>query len=155
MPVRIQTDDFDVSAELAALRAGNAAVGAVASFVGIARDINQGNVIQTLTLEHYPGMTEKVLQGLIERAQQRWNIFDALIVHRVGTLKPQDQIVLVAVSSVHRGEAMAACMLIMDFLKTEAPFWKKESTTQGEEHWVAARVSDADAVARWDKPSAQ
>lgn len=151
MPVRIQQNDFDLSTEIAALRASNSAVGAVASFVGIARDVNVGDVIQTLTLEHYPGMTEKVLQELIEQAKQRWKIFDALIVHRVGTLKPQDQIVLVAVTGVHRDDALSACQFIMDFLKTDAPFWKKEMTAQGE-RWVAARRSDTEAAARWSRP---
>ena len=150
MPVRIQTDDFEVSREIAALRAGNPAVGAVASFIGIARDVNAGEAVRTLTLEHYPGMTEKVLQELIEQAQQRWNIFDALIVHRIGTLQPQDQIVLVAVTSVHREDALSACAFIMDFLKTDAPFWKKEGTAHGE-RWVAARESDGAAAERWKK----
>ncbi|TAK92067.1 MAG: molybdopterin synthase catalytic subunit MoaE [Burkholderiaceae bacterium] len=148
MPVRVQCEDFDLSREIAALRAGNPQIGAVASFVGIARDMNEGSSVQTLTLEHYPGMTEKVLDDLIVQAKQRWDIFDALIIHRIGTLQPQDQIVLVAVTSRHREAALTACSFIMDFLKTRAPFWKKEHTATGE-RWVAARQSDTQAADAW------
>jgi len=148
VPVRIQAEDFDPTAEISALRAGNAQVGAVASFIGIARDVNDGGDVQTLTLEHYPGMTEKVLSGLIEQAQQRWDIFDVLIIHRIGTLKPQDQIVLVAVTSRHRNAAFSACEYIMDFLKTKAPFWKREQSSTGA-RWVEARESDEQAALRW------
>jgi molybdopterin synthase catalytic subunit len=148
MTVRVQTGDFDVAKELAQLRAGNPAVGAVAAFIGVVRDLNDSAEVRTLTLEHYPGMTEKALATIVAEATQRWNVCDALVIHRVGRLEPTDQIVLVAVSSAHRGEAFAACEFIMDYLKTRAPFWKKESTAAGE-RWVEARASDDDAAARW------
>ena len=148
MPVRIQTGDFDVAREIAALRAGDARVGAVAAFVGLVRDINDAAAVSTLTLEHYPGMTEKALARIVEDAKSRWNVYDALVIHRVGELKPADQIVLVVVTGAHRGEAFAACEFIMDYLKTRAPFWKKEQTPAGE-RWVEARTSDDDAAARW------
>ena len=148
MAVRVQTADFDVGAELAALRAGDGQVGAVATFIGTVRDVNDGSGVATLTLEHYPGMTEKALEAIAARAHQRWTLRDVLIIHRVGELAPGDQIVLVAVTSAHRGEAFAACEFIMDYLKTEAPFWKKEVTPEGS-RWVAARASDDEAAARW------
>jgi molybdopterin synthase catalytic subunit len=148
MPVRIQTGDFDVAREIAALRAGDARVGAVAAFVGLVRDINDAAVVSTLTLEHYPGMTEKALARIVDEAKSRWNVYEALVIHRVGALKPTDQIVLVVVTGAHRGEAFAACEFIMDYLKTRAPFWKKEQTPAGE-RWVEARASDDDAAARW------
>ena len=148
MPVRVQTEDFDVAKELAQLRAGNRAVGAVAAFIGVVRDVNDNSDVRSLTLEHYPGMTEKALAGIVAEATQRWKVCDALVIHRVGRLEPTDQIVLVAVTSAHRGEAFAACEFIMDYLKTRAPFWKKEDTAAGE-RWVEARASDDDAAARW------
>ena len=148
MPVRVQTEDFDVAKELAQLRGANPAVGAVAVFIGVVRDLNDSTEVRTLTLEHYPGMTEKALADIVAEATRRWDIFDALVVHRVGRLEPTDQIVLVAVASAHRGEAFAACEFIMDYLKTRAPFWKKEETPAGE-RWVEARASDDDAAARW------
>ena len=148
MPVRVQKEDFDVGAEIANLREGNPKVGAVASFVGIVRDLNEGDVVATLTLEHYPGMTEKSLEEIVAQAQQRWDIYDALVVHRVGTLKPLDQIVLVVVTSAHRGESFKACEFLMDYLKTRAPFWKKEVTPEGA-RWVDARASDDAAADRW------
>lgn len=148
MTVRVQVEDFDVAAELKALRVDRADVGAVVNFIGLVRDINDGDAIQTLTLEYYPGMTERALEKIANEAQSRWDIQDSLIIHRVGTLKPQDQIVLVAVTSAHRGEAFKACEFMMDFLKTEAPFWKKEATSKGE-RWVDAKLSDDDAQARW------
>jgi molybdopterin synthase catalytic subunit len=148
MSVRIQEQDFDVSSELAALRAGDTRVGAVATFTGLVRDLNDAAQVSTLTLEHYPGMTEKALAQIVDDAKQRWDIYDALVIHRVGPLKPGDQIVLVAVTSAHRGESFAACQFIMDYLKTRAPFWKKEQTPEGE-RWVEARASDEDAAARW------
>jgi molybdopterin synthase catalytic subunit len=150
MPVRIQTEDFDAGAEVARLRAGNPGVGAVASFIGVARDINDGEAVRTLTLEHYPGMTERALEEICARARQRWNLLDVLVIHRVGELKPLDQIVLVVVTSAHRGEAFAACEFVMDYLKTEAPFWKKEVTPEGA-RWVDARESDDTARARWGR----
>jgi molybdopterin synthase catalytic subunit len=146
--IRIQTEDFDAGAEIAKLRAGNPAVGAVASFVGVCRDRNDGESVATMTLEHYPGMTEKALAKIVDEALTRWEILDVTVVHRVGELKPTDQIVLVVVSGAHRGDAFAACEFLMDYLKTRAPFWKKERTPAGA-RWVEARASDDDAAARW------
>jgi molybdopterin synthase catalytic subunit len=148
MPVRVQTEDFDVGHELAALRDGDPAVGAVAAFIGTVRDVNADSSVSGMTLEHYPGMTEKALDAIVAEAKARWNILQALVIHRVGPLKPADQIVLVGVTSAHRGEAFAACEFIMDYLKTRAPFWKKEETASGT-RWVEARASDDDAAARW------
>ena len=148
MAVRIQTADFDAGVEMAALRRGNAAVGAVASFVGIVRDVNEGDRVSEMTLEHYPGMTEKSIEAIITQARGRWDVIDAVVVHRVGTLKPTDQIVLVIVASGHRGDAFAACEFIMDYLKTQAPFWKKERTREGT-RWVDARAADDAAAERW------
>jgi molybdopterin synthase catalytic subunit len=148
MTIRVQTQDFDLGAEVAALRAGQAQVGAVAAFVGTVRDMNEGAGVSEMELEHYPGMTEKALEDIVAKAKARWNIFDALVIHRVGPLKPLDQIVLVAVTSAHRGEAFSACEFIMDYLKTEAPFWKKEVTPLGA-RWVDARVTDDEALAKW------
>lgn len=130
--------------------AGQGDVGAIVSFIGLVRDMNDGDVINALTLEHYPEMTEKSLQAIELEAKTRWDIVDSLIIHRVGTLKPQDQIVLVAVTSAHRGDAFKACEFIMDYLKTSAPFWKKEATNQGE-RWVEAKLSDDASKARWQK----
>ena len=152
MPVRIQTEDFDAGRELAALRGGDRAVGAVAAFIGTVRDVNADASVASMTLEHYPGMTEKALAAIIDDAKSRWEIADALVVHRVGALKPADQIVLVGVTSAHRGDAFAACEFIIDYLKTRAPFWKKEETADGA-RWVEARASDDDAAARWRAPS--
>ena len=130
------------------MRAGNPTVGAVASFVGVVRDRNDGDAVATLTLEHYPGMTEKAIEAIVAEARSRWSIIDVTVVHRVGELKPLDQIVLVVVAGAHRGEAFAACEFIMDYLKTRAPFWKKEQTPEGP-RWVDARASDDDAAERW------
>ena len=146
--IRIQTEDFDAGAEIARIRAGNPAVGAVASFVGVCRDRNDGEPIATMTLEHYPGMTEKALAKIVDEALARWTIVDVTVIHRVGELKPTDQIVLVVVTGAHRGEAFAACEFLMDYLKTRAPFWKKEQTSGGA-RWVEARASDDEAAARW------
>lgn len=151
MTVRVQTTDFDLTTEIAALRAGFPKVGAVVNFVGTVRDLNEGEQVAEMELEHYPGMTEKALEDIISQARGRWDLFDALVIHRVGPLKPLDQIVLVAVTSAHRGEAFAACEFIIDYLKTEAPFWKKEQTPQGA-RWVDARVSDDVALQKWAKP---
>ncbi|ODS97937.1 MAG: molybdenum cofactor biosynthesis protein MoaE [Lautropia sp. SCN 69-89] len=148
MPVRVQQHDFDVGAEIAALRAGNLNVGAVATFIGTVRDLNEGAGVSAMTLEHYPGMTERALEDICMQARARWNILDALVIHRYGALAPGDQIVLVVVTSAHRGEAFAACEFIMDYLKTQAPFWKKERTPEGE-RWVDARETDDEAAARW------
>jgi len=148
LSIRVQTEDFDLTAELAALRSSKTDIGAIVTFIGIVRDLNEGDAINTLTLEHYPGMTEKSLSAIEKEANSRWQISQSLIIHRVGTLKPQDQIVLVAVTSPHRSEAFAACEFIMDYLKTKAPFWKKEKTNHGE-RWVEAKSSDDEAQARW------
>lgn len=150
MSVRVQQEDFDLSAEVAALRAGQPGVGAVAAFVGLVRDMNEGSGVSEMALEHYPGMTEKALEAIVAEAGARWDILGARIIHRVGTLQPCDQIVLVAVSSAHRGEAFAACEFIMDYLKTRAPFWKREVTPAGA-RWVDARETDDSAAARWEK----
>jgi molybdopterin synthase catalytic subunit len=150
MPVRIQSEDFDLSVEVARLRAADPAIGAVVSFLGTVRDINDGAAVTEMELEHYPGMTEKALEDIVLQAKTRWNIADTLVVHRVGPLKPLEQIVLVAVTAAHRGEAFAACEFIIDYLKTQAPFWKKERTPQGA-RWVDARVTDEQAMQKWDK----
>ena len=146
--ITIQTGDFDLSAEVAALRAGDPGVGAVAAFVGTVRDRSDGQGVSAMELEHYPGMTEQAIQAMIDDAMVRFDIFGVRIIHRVGTLQPQDQIVLVAVTSAHRGQAFQACEFLMDYLKTQAPFWKKEHTPEGA-RWVDARISDDDALARW------
>ena len=148
--VSIQTADFDLSQEVAVLRAQDARVGAVCSFVGTVRDRNAGaqGEVSTLELEHYPGMTEKSIESMIDEAKQRFDILGARVVHRVGLLRPLEQIVLVAVTSAHRGESFKACEFLMDYLKTQAPFWKKETTPEGAK-WVDARISDDAALARW------
>jgi molybdopterin synthase catalytic subunit len=148
MTVRVQTQDFDTGFEINQLRHARKDTGAVVSFIGQVRDLNEGDTVSQLTLEHYPEMTEKALEAIVSQAQNRWDIFDAIVIHRVGTLQPTDQIVLVAVSGAHRGEAFKACEFIMDYLKTEAPFWKKEVTNQGE-RWVDAKLTDDDACERW------
>lgn len=148
--VSIQTADFDLSAEVAKLRAQNAGVGAVCSFIGTVRDRTSGQigVISSMELEHYPGMTEQSIEAMIDAAMQRFDILGARVIHRVGLLQPLDQIVLVAVTSAHRGESFQACEFLMDYLKTQAPFWKKEQTADGA-RWVDARVSDDAALAKW------
>lgn len=148
MVVKVQTDDFDVAQVLADLRDNKPQVGAIVSFVGLVRDVNDGTDVSTLTLEHYPQMTEKALQAIVDEAKQRWDVMDAVVIHRVGTLQPTDQIVLVAISSAHRQAAFSACEFVMDYLKTQAPFWKKETNNQGA-RWVDARASDDEAKARW------
>lgn len=148
--IRIQENDFDLSAEVKALRKGDQRVGAVVTFLGTVRDMNDGSQVKGMTLEYYPGMTEKALQEILNQAAERWDIYQSLVIHRVGHLLPEDQIVLVAVTSAHRGEAFSACEFIMDYLKTAAPFWKKEDTPEGA-RWVDARVTDETAMARWDK----
>ncbi len=146
--VSIQTADFDLAQEVAALRAGDGSVGAVASFVGTVRDRSDGAAVSAMELEHYPGMTERCIEAMIDEAMRRFDIRAARVVHRVGLLPPQAQIVLVAVSSAHRGQAFQACEFLMDYLKTQAPFWKKETTPDGA-RWVDARVADDAALARW------
>ena len=148
MSIRIQEADFDMGAEIAALRRGDSQVGAVVSFLGTVRDRNEGSQVKGMTLEHYPGMTESALEEIAFQAKARWDIEQTLIIHRVGPLLPEDQIVLVVVTSAHRGEAFTACEFIMDYLKTAAPFWKKEETPKGS-HWVDARVTDDIAMSRW------
>jgi molybdopterin synthase catalytic subunit len=151
MAVRVQQEDFDIGAEIAAFRRADPGIGAIASFIGLVRDVNDGEAVAGMTLEHYPGMTEKALAGIVAEAKDRWDIVDTLVIHRVGELKPLDQIVLVVVTGAHRGEAFAACEFIMDYLKTQAPFWKKEQTAQGA-RWVEARASDDQAAGRWSDP---
>lgn len=146
--VSILTEDFDLSAEVAALRRQDPRVGAVCTFVGTVRDRNDGQNVSTMELEHYPGMTEKAIEAMIDEALRRFDIFGARVIHRVGLLQPLDQIVLVAVTSAHRGESFQACEFLMDYLKTQAPFWKKEQTPEGA-RWVDARVSDDAALAKW------
>ena len=151
--VRIQTEDFDVGAELASLRAGDLRLGAICSFVGTVRDTrtitgSAADEIRSMELEHYPGMTEKAIEAMIDEAHQRFDFYEARVIHRIGLLHPADQIVFVAVTSAHRGESFTACEFLMDYLKTQAPFWKKEQTPQGAQ-WVDARVSDDAALARW------
>ncbi|TFW30310.1 molybdopterin synthase catalytic subunit MoaE [Massilia arenosa] len=146
--VQVQTEDFDLSAEVARLRAGDARVGGVVTFVGTVRDMNDGSAVSSMELEHYPGMTEQSIERIVEQAMQRWPLYNARVIHRVGPLQPLDQIVLVAVSAAHRGEAFAACEFIIDYLKTEAPFWKKEQTPSGA-RWVDARVTDETALRKW------
>ncbi|WP_442920639.1 molybdopterin synthase catalytic subunit MoaE [Massilia sp. S19_KUP03_FR1] len=146
--VRVQTDDFDLGEELARLRAGQPGVGAVVSFVGTVRDMNDGSAVSEMELEHYPGMTEKALADIVDQANARWPLLGTLVVHRVGPLLPLEQIVLVACGAAHRGEAFAACEFIIDYLKIDAPFWKKEQTPEGA-RWVDARDSDDSAKAKW------
>jgi molybdopterin synthase catalytic subunit len=146
--VSIQTEDFDLSAEVARLRAGDGTVGAVASFVGTVRESSEGRLVSAMELEHYAGMTEAAIEAMIDQAVARFDIGAARIVHRVGCLRAGEQIVLVAVSSAHRGQAFSACEFLMDYLKTQAPFWKKETTPDGA-HWVDAREADDQALARW------
>jgi molybdopterin synthase catalytic subunit len=145
MKISIQREDFDLTAEVDSIRKNNPKVGAVASFVGQVRDVS-------MTLEHYPGMTENSIRKIIAEAQGRWQVMDCVVIHRYGELKPTDQIVLVAVASAHRGDAFAACEFIMDYLKTRAPFWKKEHGPEGA-RWVEARTSDDDAAERWQDPA--
>lgn len=146
--VRIQAEDFDLSTEVAQLRAADPKVGGIVTFVGTVRDLNEGATVAEMELEHYPGMTEQSINAIIEQARQRWPVYGALVIHRIGPLKPMEQIVLVAVTAAHRGEAFAACEFIIDYLKTEAPFWKKEQTPDGA-RWVDARVTDEAALQKW------
>jgi len=149
MKIRVQREDFDPGTEIAALGRG-ASAGAVATFVGLVREESEGARIRTMTLEHYPGMTERAIGTIAQEACRRWRVLDLTVIHRVGELKPGDRIVLVAVASAHRGDAFAACEFIMDYLKTRAPFWKKENTALGA-RWVEARASDDAAAARWEE----
>ena len=151
--VSIQTEDFNLAQEIERMRLNDTRVGAVCSFVGTVRDTRAltgqaQDEVQTMALEHYPGMTEKSIEAMIDAAHLRFDIYQVRVIHRVGELGPADQIVMVAVTSAHRGESFKACEFLMDYLKTQAPFWKKEQTPQGA-HWVDARVSDDQALARW------
>jgi molybdopterin synthase catalytic subunit len=148
MRIVVQREDFDAGAEMRALSSANPKIGAIAAFVGLVRDVNEGTEVGAMTLEHYPGMTEKAIGTILEQAGGRWEVLDCTVIHRVGELRPTDQIVLVAVASGHRGDAFAACEFIMDYLKTRAPFWKKERTPQGA-RWVEAKSSDDAAAERW------
>jgi len=148
MSVRVQTADFDFGAEIATLRQSNPGIGAVVTFLGTVRDMNDGLAVSEMELEHYPGMTEKALEDIVAQACARWNIIDVLVIHRVGRMLPLEQIVLVAVAAAHRGEAFRACEFIIDYLKMEAPFWKKEQTAEGS-RWVDARVTDDKALQKW------
>jgi len=148
MTIQVQEADFDVGAEISALRAGNPQIGAVASFIGLVRDMNDGSNVAAMTLEPYPAMTHKALAAIVADAETRWTLLGCTVIHRVGALFPTDQIVLVAVATSHRADAFAACEFIMDYLKTQAPFWKKEQTPEGE-RWVESRHSDEAAAGRW------
>jgi molybdopterin synthase catalytic subunit len=148
--ILVQLERFDLGAEVTALHAANPKVGAVASFLGLVRDVNEEDGVSTLTLEHYPGMTERSLEKITREAFERWDLLDVTLIHRVGELHPTDPIVMVAVASGHRGDAFAACEFIMDYLKTQAPFWKKERIDKGE-RWVEARASDEVAATRWER----
>ncbi|MES2283692.1 MAG: molybdenum cofactor biosynthesis protein MoaE [Pseudomonadota bacterium] len=146
--VSIQAGDFDLAKEVESLRRDDKRVGAVCTFTGTVRDRNDGQTVSSMELEHYPGMTEKAIEAMIDEAFRRFDIFGARVVHRVGLLQPLDQVVMVAVTSAHRGESFRACEFLMDYLKTQAPFWKKEETPEGA-RWVDARVSDDAALAKW------
>jgi molybdopterin synthase catalytic subunit len=148
--VRVQSEDFDAGAEIARMRRGNPKIGGIAAFVGVVRDVNDGDPVAGMTLEHYPGMTERSIEAIMAEARARWQVLDALVIHRIGALAPTDQIVLVVVAAPHRGDAFAACEFLMDYLKTRAPFWKKERTPAGS-RWVEARTSDDEAALRWEQ----
>ncbi len=150
MSVRVQSEDFDAGAEIARMRRGNPKIGGIAAFVGVVRDVNDGDPVAGMTLEHYPGMTERSIEAIMAEARARWQVLDALVIHRIGALAPTDQIVLVVVAAPHRGGAFAACEFLMDYLKTRAPFWKKERTPAGS-RWVEARTSDDEAALRWEQ----
>lgn len=150
MVIRVQREPFDVGAEIDRLRAGDGRIGAVASFLGTVRDVNNDAAVRTLTLEHYPGMTEKALGEVAAEAKRRFDVYEVCVIHRIGELAPTDAIVFVAVTSAHRGDAFDACRFVMDYLKTRAPFWKKELTPEGP-RWVEARASDEEAASSWQK----
>jgi molybdopterin synthase catalytic subunit len=149
--ISVQEQDFDVSRELRAICNGRTDIGATVSFVGLVRDMNLDDSVAGMTLQHYPGMTDKALQKIVSEASQRWEVQDATLIHRVGELRPADQIVLVCIASSHRHDAFEACAFIMDYLKTRAPFWKKEQLKDGSSRWVDARESDGHAAGRWEK----
>lgn len=147
--IRVQESALDVAAEIPPSYAGDPAIGGVVSFVGLMRDLNEGDRVASMTLEHYPGMTERALRAIVDEAGERWELAAVRVVHRVGELAPTDPIVLVVAASAHRGDAFRACEFIMDYLKTRAPFWKRESLADGSGRWVEARVSDGEAAAGW------
>jgi len=149
MAVRVQAEDFDVGVELAALRDGKTGIGGICTFTGLVRDMNEGDGVGAMTLEHYPGMTEKMLEEIEQEARRRWALDASLIIHRFGTLHPGDQIVFVAAASAHRGDAFEACQFLMDWLKTKAPFWKSEALADGSDRWVEARTGDEAAAEKW------
>lgn len=151
--VRVQAQPLDAFAETAPVFSGNTSVGGVVSFIGLMRDLNQGDAVTAMTLEHYPGMTEKALRAIVDEAVERWELLGVRLIHRVGEVRPQDPIVLVAVAAAHRGEAFRACEFIIDYLKTRAPFWKREQTADGRTRWVDARASDDSAAAEWEEES--
>jgi molybdopterin synthase catalytic subunit len=153
MKVLVQREDFDCGAEIEAIARGDPKVGGIAAFVGLVRDVNEGAAVRSMTLEHYPGMTEQAIGKIVHEAKSRWDVKDCTVIHRYGELMPTDRIVLVAVASGHRGDAFAACEFIMDYLKTRAPFWKKEQTLEGA-RWVEARVGDDRAASRWESDAA-
>ena len=146
----MQSEDFDAGAEIACMRRGNPKIGAIAAFIGVVRDVNEGDSVAGMTLEHYSGMTERSIEAIVTEARARWQVLDALVIHRIGALAPTDQIVLVVVAAPHRGDGFAACEFLMDYPKTRAPFWKKERTPAGS-RWVEARTSDAEAAERWEQ----
>lgn len=146
--ILIKPEPFDPNQEVDLLRGDNPAIGGIVSFIGLMRDMNEGDSVTAMTLEHYPGMTEMAMKKIVEEARQRWNLLGCRVVHRVGEMQPTDPIVLVAVACTHRGDAFRACEFIIDYLKTRAPFWKKELTTQGS-RWVDARHSDSEAETKW------
>jgi molybdopterin synthase catalytic subunit len=148
--IRLQDMPLDAVGEIRPVFAGDAGVGGVVSFIGLMRDFNEGDRVQAMTLEHYPGMTEKALRGIVDVAAARWDLRAVRLVHRVGEVRPEEPIVLVAVASAHRGEAFRACEFIIDYLKTRAPFWKQERTDDGRTRWVEARASDDVAAAAWE-----
>lgn len=148
--IRVQVEDFDIAQEIAGLRAQSKSIGAIASFIGLMRDFSDGDTVAKMALEHYEGMTERALGNIIKSARERWQVDEIVIIHRIGDFRPGDQIVLVIVAAAHRGAAFSACEFVMDYLKTQAPFWKKETTSEGE-RWVEARASDADASKRWNE----
>jgi molybdopterin synthase catalytic subunit len=154
MSISIQENDFDLASEMAVLRGSSAKIGALVSFVGLVRDFSQNDPIENIFLEHYPGMTEKALEKMINEATQRWNLLGTRVIHRIGTLLPNDQIVLVATAAMHRGEAFSGCEFIIDYLKTAAPFWKKEQTAQGAQ-WLETRETDMQRSAHWNNKAAK
>lgn len=146
--IRVQAEAFDIGLQIGAFCAGRTDLGGIATFVGLVRDIHDGTAVSAMTLEHYPGMTERQLETIDKEARERWPLLDTLIIHRYGRMLPGEPIVLVATAAAHRAPALEACAFLIDWLKTQAPFWKLEETREGD-HWVEARASDDAAAARW------